>query len=120
MIIRRCDGCGREIPPGALRYQVVIEAKAAYDDLRVGLTELIRDHRAEILELIERLRHRDPREIEEQVYKRFELDLCPPCHANYLRDPLRFVPRHDEREDDIHIDTFLRSLGFGETDQEAD
>jgi hypothetical protein len=30
----------------------------------------------------------DPEELEDQVYKTFRFDLCPPCHESYLKDPL--------------------------------
>ena len=113
MITHYCDGCGREIPPGALRYTVKIDVHAAYDQMEVGLTDLIRDHRQELLELIERLKDKDPKEIEETVYSSFSLDLCPPCQRAYIRAPLRFHPEQGVRDedDDIDIDAFLRSLG---------
>lgn len=117
MVLYQCDGCGAELPRQALRYTVTIDVRAAYDEIEVHLADLIRDHRAEIQALIERMRGRDPIEVEEQVYKRFDLDLCPACHRAYLRDPLHFRPGAD-REDDIDIDGFLRSLGFGKTREE--
>lgn len=62
MITYRCDGCGAELARNALRYTVEIDVRAAYDKLEVTLTDLVRDHRAEILELIERMKHKSPRE----------------------------------------------------------
>jgi hypothetical protein len=113
MLTRHCDGCQRELPKGSLRYTVKIDVRAAYDELEIGLADLVRDHRAEMLELIERLKHRDPREIEETIYKSFQFDLCPQCHRAYIRNPLRFHPEHGIPEDEIDIDGFLRSLGMG-------
>ena len=52
MISYHCDGCGREIPQNALRYTVRIDIRAVYEEQEVGLLELIRDHRAEIVRLI--------------------------------------------------------------------
>jgi hypothetical protein len=119
MIQYRCDGCGAEMARGALRYTVSIEVRAAYDEIEVGLTDLVRDHRAEILALLERMRRQDPAKLEAQIYKRFQHDLCPACHQVYLRDPLRFVPPTKAPvEGDIDIDGFLRSLGFGDTRDE--
>ena len=112
MMVRRCDGCGKEIPKGALRYHVKIDVRAAYDKLEIGLGDLIRDHRAEMLRLIEKMRHKDPREIEETVYKGFELDLCPACQRAFIKSPLRFHPEQGAPESDIDIDSFLRSLGM--------
>lgn len=114
MITYRCDGCGVEMARSALRYTVTIDVRAAYDEIEVGLADLVHDHRREIIDLIERLRHRDPAEIEEQVYKQFRLDLCPKCHGAYLRDPLGFRPPGAPEPDEIGIDGFLRSLGFGQ------
>lgn len=115
MIVYQCDGCGKELRKNSLRYTVTIDVRAAYNDIEVGLAELVRDHRQEILALIERLRHRDPQEVEEQVYKRISLDLCPACHAAFIKDPLRFHPEQTGENDEIDIDSFLRSLGFGES-----
>ncbi|MBI4558979.1 MAG: hypothetical protein HY706_15460 [Candidatus Hydrogenedentes bacterium] len=111
MITYRCDGCGRTLAQDALRYTVKIDVRAAYDELEVHLADLVRDHRAEILALIERLKHKDPREIEETVYKAFKLDLCPACHRAYIRDPLRFHPEQGIPDTDLDIDAFLKSLG---------
>lgn len=112
MVVHRCDGCGKELLTGQLRYRVKIDVRAAYDKLEVGLADLVRDHRAEMLKLIEKLRHKQPREIEETIYKGFELDLCPSCQRAYIKAPLRFHPEQGGVEPDIDIDTFLRSLGF--------
>ncbi len=100
---------------GQLRYRVKIDVRAAYDQLEIGLADLVKDHRAEMIKLIEQMRHKDPREIEETVYKGFSLDLCPTCHRAYIRNPLRFHPEQGAPETDIDIDTFLRSLGVNNT-----
>ena len=112
MITYRCDGCGRELGKRDLRYTVEIQVRAAYDKLQVGLTDLVRDHRAEILDLIDQLKNKDARELEEGVYKRIVLDLCPSCHRVYIRAPLRFHPEKAVPESEVDIDGFLRSLGF--------
>jgi len=112
MNIFRCDGCGKEMHKGDLRYTVKIEVRAAYDELEISLLDLVRDHRDEMIKLIERLRHKDPHQIEESVYKAFELDLCPACQRAYLKNPLRFHPELATENDEIDIDGFLRSLGI--------
>ncbi|HEO72579.1 MAG TPA: hypothetical protein ENN80_15080 [Candidatus Hydrogenedentes bacterium] len=111
MITYRCDGCGKELEQHALRYTVEIEVKAAYDKMQVGLLDLVRDHRAEMLRLIERLKHRDPKEIEESVYKRIHLDLCPNCQRAFNKNPLRFHPEQGLPAGEVDIDSFLRSIG---------
>jgi len=116
MVTYRCDGCGVELAKDALRYTVSIDVRAAYDQLEVGLADLVRDHRAEIRALIERLKHKSAREVEETVYKSIKLDLCPSCQRAFIRNPLRFHPEQGAPESDIDIDSFLRSLGLGGTD----
>ena len=123
MIAYCCDGCGKEMKKGDLRYTVRIDVRAAYDELEIGLSDLVRDYRAEMLALIDRLRHKDPKEIEETVYKGFQFDLCPSCQRAYIRDPLRFHPEQGSEPDhEIDIDGFLRSLGIppSENDNRSD
>lgn len=110
MVTITCDGCGAELERGALRYTVKVEVKAAYDELEVGLADLVRDHRAEMLALIERMKEKSPKEIEETVYKGFRFDLCPSCQRAYLKNPLRFHPEQGEPPE-IDLEAFLRSLG---------
>lgn len=114
MEIFRCDGCGHEMKRGDLRYTVKIDVRAAYDTIEIGLADLVRDHRAELLALLERSSDADPSDIEATVYKHFKLDLCPRCQRAYLRDPLRFHPEQGTAAP-VDIDAFLRSLGKGGT-----
>ena len=120
MVTYRCDGCGVELAKNDLRYTVSIDVRAAYDQLEVGLADLVRDHRAEIRALIERLKHKSAREVEETVYKCIKLDLCPSCQRAFIRKPLRFHPEQGAPESDIDIDSFLRSLGMGRADATDD
>lgn len=121
MVTYRCDGCGKELKQRALRYHVTIDVRAAYDKLEVGLMDLVRDHRAEILSLIEAMKERDPRELEETIYKCIELDLCPPCQRAFIRDPLHFHPERGGTPPSFDVDAFLRSLGIpgDDTDPEG-
>jgi hypothetical protein len=121
MITYRCDGCGREMAKNDLRYQVKIDVRAAFDEVTVSLMDLVRDHRSEMLALIERLKNKEPDEIEETVYKGYTFDLCPRCHRAYTHDPLRFHPEQGKDDSGVDIDSFLRSLGYGkEAGPEAD
>ena len=120
MILYQCDGCGRQIPKDALRYTVSVDVRAAYDREEIGLADLVRDHRRELLDLIEQLRGKSEAEIEESVYKRIQLDLCPACQRAFVRNPMRFQPG-EQAAPAFDVDTFLRSLGYGsrETDEGA-
>lgn len=119
MISYSCDGCGRKLSPGALRYTVKVDVRAAYEEIHIGLAELVRDHRQELIDLIKKIERdteKTPSEIEETVYKAIHFDLCPACQRAYIKDPLHFHPDRGEHESDIDIDSFLRSLGYGETE----
>ena len=113
MVVYECDGCGRRMGERDLRYCVTVDVRAAYHDIEVGLADLVQDHRAEMLRLIEQMKNRDPRDIEEQVYKKIALDLCPHCQKAFIKDPLHFHPEQGAYDAEVDIDGFLRSLGFG-------
>jgi hypothetical protein len=117
MISYHCDGCGKELSSTSLRYTVKIDVRAAYDTVEVGLQELVRDHRAEMIKLIEAMKDQNPAEIEETVYKGLKLDLCPSCQRAFINDPLRFHPEQGSPSA-INIDDFLRSLGYGKTEDQ--
>ena len=111
MVTYTCDGCGKEIPQKALRYKVKIDARAAYDTLEMTLADLLRDHEAELRDLIDRMQDMDPQQIEDEIYKILHLDLCPGCYRSYIKDPLRFHPEAAVRDEGgFDIDAFLRQL----------
>lgn len=111
MLLFRCDRCGRELRPGALRYDVTIEVKAAYDALEVRLADLLRDHREEMAALIAAMDRAGAEAVEDGVYKRFALHLCPGCQRAYLAAPLAPGPA-PAGDGPVDIDGFLRSLGI--------
>lgn len=113
MVSYHCDGCGKALAQGELRYRVAIDVRAVYDQLEVGLLELVRDHRQEMLDLIEKLRDNSPEQIEETVYKMLKFDLCPACQRAYIADPIHFRIERDIAAPPFDVDTFLRSLGYG-------
>lgn len=120
MVNIQCDGCGKVLEKGALRYRVKIDVRAAYDAIEIGLADLFRDHREELRALVERFQDDDPKMLEETMYKEFQLDLCPACQRSYIKDPLRFHPAHGATDAPVDIDAFLRSLGYGEGGGEAE
>jgi len=115
MEIFRCDGCSTEMKRGDLRYRVTIDVRAAYDEMVVGLADLVRDHSAEIEALIDKMKNKRTQEIEESVYKNLKLDLCPRCQRAYIKNPLHFHPEQGGEEPAVDIDGFLRSLGIPPT-----
>ncbi len=84
-----CDMCGKPLLVDSdVRYVLKIEVFAAYDPMEVTAEDLKHDHLEEIRELAERLGRAEAAELEDQVYKRFQFDLCPRCQKRYLKQPL--------------------------------
>lgn len=112
MVRMVCDGCGEPLEEKGLRYAVTIDVRAVYEKVEVGLLDLVRDHRAELLALIGRLEAAEHTadEREETVYKAMRLDLCAPCQRAFIKAPLRFRASSDAGGDAIDIEGFLRSL----------
>ena len=89
MIHFTCDMCGKRLEQGAdTRYVIKIEVYAAYDPLEISEEDLETDHTEEIEDLLDEIETRETEELEDEVYKAFRFDLCPECHAAYLKDPL--------------------------------
>jgi len=96
-----CDGCGDGLLIDAeVRYVVKIEVFAAYDPLEITRADLAKDQRAEMARLLAALEKMDPREAEDQVYRKLQFDLCPRCQQRYLKDPLRFSGTGERRGSD--------------------
>ncbi|PCJ56764.1 MAG: hypothetical protein COA73_09900 [Candidatus Hydrogenedentota bacterium] len=120
MLQYQCDGCGKNLPRHALRYTVTVDVRAAYEKQEIGLADLVRNHKEEILALIESMESKSPKEVEESVYKNIQLDLCPSCQKAYISNPLGFHPEQAPISETLDIDTFLRSLGYGEEGHSSD
>ena len=85
-----CDLCGRPVPLGdEPRYVVRIQVFAAADPMELTADDLKRDLRAELRDLVRRMENLDPEKAQDQVHREFTFELCPACHAEYLKDPLR-------------------------------
>jgi len=84
-----CDLCGAPLlADEPVRYEVHIQVLAAYDPLELTPADLDHDLRPEIRDILARLRHCDPQELEDSVHKEFRFDLCMACQRRYLRHPL--------------------------------
>jgi len=85
----RCDGCGSDLKrDGSNHFILKIEVYAAAGKLEFTEEDLRRDHRTEMETVIRDLARVSPDEIEDQVYRAFRFDLCPPCHRAFLAAPL--------------------------------
>ncbi len=85
-----CDRCGRSLLAFEdVRYKLEMRVYAAYDPLELTRKELEEgDHAAEIKRLIELAEKRDAEELENEVFKVFNFDLCLRCQREFLKDPL--------------------------------
>ena len=89
MIRYECDRCGCKLDDRlANRFIVRIEAYAADGAVDLSRLDPQRDHREEIADIIRGLESADPDAIEDQTYRCLRFDLCPGCHADFLRRPL--------------------------------
>jgi hypothetical protein len=70
------------------RYVVKVEVYAACDPLEVTEKDLEADRSEEVQRLLDEMADMDAEDLEDQVFKTFRFDLCPECHAAYLKDPL--------------------------------
>ena len=97
-----CDLCGDNLLIDSdVRYRVKIEVFAAYDPLEITKGDLQRDLKKEMKDLISDMESTDPRELQDQVYRKFEYDLCPYCQIKYLKDPLGFDRLHTGVDDEV-------------------
>ena len=84
-----CDVCGKPLLVDSdVRYVVKIEVFAAYDPMELTDADLKQDRMKEIRDLAQRLSELEPQELEDQVYKSFQFDLCPECQRKYVKNPL--------------------------------
>lgn len=85
-----CDICGKGLlVEEDVRYEVKIEVKSAYDPMEITRNDLQKDFQNEILELLNLLAARDPQELQDEVYKVFQFDLCRQCQKRYIQNPLQ-------------------------------
>ena len=80
--------CHRLVEPHA-QYLVTIEVTANPEMPPVSRSELEEtDYRETIRQLLESMKDASPRELQDDVYRRFEFRLCPACQRRYLENPL--------------------------------
>ena len=84
-----CDRCGKPLLVDEdVRYILKMAVYAAYDPMEVTTEDLAKDRRAEMAELVEKMKQMDPEALEESVYKSMTFDLCLDCQRAFLKNPL--------------------------------
>lgn len=112
----RCDMCGARIETDELRYVLKMDLFAAYDTMKLELSDLEKDYEDEIRNLIEKMEQMSPKELEEDVFKELKFDLCRKCQQKLLKNPLGNKAEKSETTSDLppfDVDDFLRRLGRG-------
>ncbi len=108
-----CDMCGTRIGADELRYKLKLSVVAAYDTLKIGLADLATDYEDEIRKLVEEMKHMDPRQLEEDVFKELNFDLCRSCQQRFIKNPLGNNRGHSAAPTSLpafDVEEFLRRL----------
>ena len=90
MIHYSCDLCGKDLPAGNPRYTVRIEVFAAAESDSAQAQQLDKPDEV-IQQMLEKMEQMSLKEIEDGNYRIFRFDLCRPCQARYLADPLGYT-----------------------------
>ena len=109
-----CDMCGARIDRNELRYVLKMKIFAAYDTLKIEFSDLQKDYEDEIQKLVEEMKRMDPKELEEDVFKQFNFDLCRRCQQRFIKNPLGNKRESGDQPSDLpsfDVDDFLRKLG---------
>ncbi len=88
MIRYECDKCGAALGANDLnRFIVKMEIYAAAGPIELDPNQAA-DTETELRDLLERLKHADPNEVEDRTYRAFRFDVCDACRGEMLRRPL--------------------------------
>jgi ADP-ribose pyrophosphatase YjhB (NUDIX family) len=85
-----CDRCqGTLLVREDVRYEVKIQVKCAYDPMELDLDRIAdSDVSAELARLARVIEDKSADELEAEVFKEFQFDLCLRCQRDYLKDPI--------------------------------
>lgn len=84
-----CDMCDNELLIGEdVRYVSEIQVYAAYDPLEIAASDLKKDLRSAISELVKKMSRLTQQQAQNSVYKAFSFDLCCKCQKEYIKNPL--------------------------------
>ena len=94
-----CELCGAVVAPHA-HYVVRIDVYADPSVPAMTTEELEElDFDQSFAKLLEQMKHLSADDLQDQVHRRFEFRLCPPCQGRFLANPLgkpRAAPRPGE------------------------
>lgn len=71
-----------------LRYELDIEIRACMDLQKASGEEDDRDHLQEVEEILDTALELDEELLNQDICRQLHFDLCPQCHARFLRNPI--------------------------------
>jgi hypothetical protein len=80
-----CVRCGKNLPPGSLKYIVDLQVYADFDGY---LDEEEGDVRTRMKKLVEEIEQKDEADLAEEVYLRQIYLICKDCRDRFLSNPL--------------------------------
>ena len=87
-----CDRCGKGLLlDEQVRYEARLEIKAAYDPMEL-MPEDLAKAQEELHDLLEQLKGYSEKQAQDEVYRKFQFDLCPGCQKAVLAAPLGGLP----------------------------
>jgi hypothetical protein len=92
MIQYLCDRCGREIPQTQTRFSLKMELFASKENLYFSESDLQKDLRAEMEQLIRQMEQMDLDQLNDEVYVKYEFDVCNACRKELYFQFRRRLP----------------------------
>lgn len=85
-----CDRCQKSLlVTENVRYKVTIQVESAYDPLELTKNDIEKTNHRDILQgILKSIEGKSAEELEAEIYKSFEFDLCLACQREYIRNPL--------------------------------
>jgi hypothetical protein len=83
-----CDICTKDLPEGATRYVVKMEAFAATDPAQLTADDLNTDHVEEMAQILSDMQDGEEGPELLPTCQKLRFDLCPECIRKFVKDPL--------------------------------
>ena len=78
---KSCSRCGKGLQPGGLFYVVHIRVFSGFDGI---LSEPAGEIDQQLKDLLEKVQHLDPKELEKDVYEEITLMMCKSCRDRFV------------------------------------
>jgi len=81
---RRCHLCGKRLKKGGLKYHLKAELISDFDGYLSVPYDQKKDYAQEIKDTIAASKGKSDKELEEEVYQKFEFLFCPDCKTRLV------------------------------------